>query len=187
METARERELGKLGSGLDFVIDYYVSSWVAIFLSSKGKQSHLLSPAHNWAKRRDCNIEVNVALRAIWMRGNISATLTIGRPRNVIIPLWAKRQIWLTWSEIFTEEKYRLDNEKCENLFLPLQVAFGKREEDRREGKQQKKSISYPNFPGWSGGMQGGLLGKIKGTLKAKGLFTPWVSGTKPPCKATLC
>lgn len=26
METARERELGKLGSGLDFVIDYYVSS-----------------------------------------------------------------------------------------------------------------------------------------------------------------
>lgn len=85
METARERELGKLGSGLDFVIDYYVSSWVAIFLSSKGKQSHLLSPAHNWAKRRDCNIEVNVALRAIWMGGNISATLTIGRPQNVII------------------------------------------------------------------------------------------------------
>ena len=88
VERLAQRELGELVASLHSVIDYYVSSWVAIFLSSKGEQLHLLSLAHRvieGPKGEIVHAELGVTLRAIWIGGNILPALKIRSPLNVII------------------------------------------------------------------------------------------------------
>lgn len=71
--------------------------------------------------------------------------------------------------------------------FFLCKWLLGRGRKTEEKGSSKRKVFPTHTFQAEMGGMRGGLLGKVKGTLKAKGLFTPWVSGTKPLCKATLC